>query len=193
MIMPSFTGEPGFVKCTPLAGPPSGPSEISYFEERVTLLYYYPNMHPDMIDSLVENGYRGIVIAGTGLGHVNKPLYPAIERASKAGVAIYMTVQTLWGFVHMFVYETGRDMQKIGVIPTENMLPEVAYIKLAWALGQTDDLDRVKEIMLTPICSEITEREPFNGYLIFQGGIPEVEAFLKTATGNKPPEPVIKK
>jgi glutamyl-tRNA(Gln) amidotransferase subunit D len=164
-----------------------------YFEERVTLLYYYPNMHPDMIDSLVENGYRGIVIAGTGLGHVNKPLYPAIERASKAGVAIYMTVQTLWGFVHMFVYETGRDMQKIGVIPTENMLPEVAYIKLAWALGQTDDLDRVKEIMLTPICSEITEREPFNGYLIFQGGIPEVEAFLKTATGNKPPEPVIKK
>lgn len=164
-----------------------------YFEERVTLLYYYPNMHPDMIDSLVENGYRGIVIAGTGLGHVNKPLYPAIERANKAGVAIYMTVQTLWGFVHMFVYETGRDMQKIGVIPTENMLPEVAYIKLAWALGQTDDLDRVKEIMLTPICSEITEREPFNGYLIFQGGIPEVEAFLKTTTGNKPPESVIKK
>ncbi len=164
-----------------------------YFEERVTLLYYYPNMHPDMIDSLVENGYRGIVIAGTGLGHVNKPLYPAIERASKAGVAIYMTVQTLWGFVHMFVYETGRDMQKIGVIPTENMLPEVAYIKLAWALGQTDDLDRVKEIMLTPICSEITEREPFNGYLIFQGGIPEVEAFLKTRTGNKPPEPAKKK
>lgn len=164
-----------------------------YFEERVTLLYYYPNMHPDIIDSLVENGYRGIVIAGTGLGHVNKPLYPAIERASKAGVAIYMTVQTLWGFVHMFVYETGRDMQKIGVIPTENMLPEVAYIKLAWALGQTDDLDKVKEIMLTPICSEITEREPFNGYLIFQGGIPEVEAFLKTATGNKPPEPAKKK
>jgi glutamyl-tRNA(Gln) amidotransferase subunit D len=59
------------------------------------------------------------------------------------------------------------------------MLPEVAYIKLAWALGQTDDLEKVREIMLSPICSEITEREPFNGYLIFQGGIPEVEAFLR--------------
>jgi glutamyl-tRNA(Gln) amidotransferase subunit D len=89
----------------------------------------------------------------------------------------------------MFVYETGRDMQKIGVIPTENMLPEVAYIKLAWALAQSDDLNKVKDIMLTPINDEITEREPFNGYLIFQGGIPEVEAFLKNTPGIIPPEP----
>ena len=153
---------------------------LPYFEERVAMVYYYPNMHPDMIDSLVENGYRGIVIAGTGLGHINKPVYPAIERATAAGVAIYMTVQTLWGYVHMFVYDTGRDLMAKGIIPAENMLPEVAYIKLAWALGQTDDLQKVKEIMLTPICGEITEREPYNGYLILQGGVPEVEAFLRT-------------
>jgi glutamyl-tRNA(Gln) amidotransferase subunit D len=150
-----------------------------YFEENVALVYYYPNMHPDIIDSLVDNGYKGIVIAGTGLGHVNKPVYPSIERATKAGVAIYMTVQTLWGYVHMFVYDTGRDLISRGIIPTENMLPEVAYIKLGWALGQTNDLDRVKDIMLTPINSEITEREPYNGYLIFQGGVPEIEKFLK--------------
>ena len=150
-----------------------------FFEERVSLLYYYPNMHPDMIDSLIDNGYKGIVIAGTGLGHVNKPLYPAIERATKAGVATYMTVQTLWGFVHMFVYETGRDMVNKGVIPAENMLPEVAYVKLGWALGQTSDLEKVKEIMLTPICGDITEGEPYNGYLVYQGGISEVEEFIK--------------
>lgn len=150
-----------------------------YFEERVAMLYYYPNMHPDMIDSLVANGYKGIVIAGTGLGHVNKPLYPAIQRATKAGVAIYMTVQTLWGFVHMFVYETGRDMMSKGVIPADNMLPEVAYVKLAWALGQTNDLEKVKKIMLTPTCDDITDGEPYNGYIILQGGIPEVEKFLK--------------
>jgi glutamyl-tRNA(Gln) amidotransferase subunit D len=153
---------------------------LPYFEEKVTLLYYYPNMQPDIIDAIVDNGYRGIVIAGTGLGHVNKPVYPAIERATKKGVAIYMTVQTLWGYVHMFVYDTGRDLMAKGIIPASNMLPEVAYIKLGWALGQTDDLDEVKRLMLTPICDEITEREPYNGYLVFQGGIPEVEAFLKT-------------
>jgi glutamyl-tRNA(Gln) amidotransferase subunit D len=150
------------------------------FEERVAMVYYYPNMHSDIIDSLVENGYKGIIIAGTGLGHVNKPVYPSIERATKAGVAIYMTVQTLWGYVHMFVYDTGRDLMSKGIIPTENMLPEVAYIKLGWALGQTDDLEEVKKIMLTPICGDITEREPFDGYLIYQGGTPEIRKFLKS-------------
>ena len=149
------------------------------FEEKVSIVYYYPNMQPDIIDSLVQNGYKGIVIAGTGLGHVNKPMYPALDRAREAGVAVYMTVQTLWGYVQMYVYETGREMMKLGVIPAANMLPEVAYVKLGWTLGQTSDLEKVKEIMLTPIAGEITEREPSNGYLIYQGGLPEVEEFIK--------------
>ena len=150
-----------------------------YFEEKVGMIYYYTNMNPDMIDSMVDNGYKGIIIIGTGLGHVNKPLYPAIERATKKGVAVYMTVQTLWGYVHMYVYDTGRDLMAKGVIPAENMLPEVAYIKLGWALGQTSDLEKVREIMLAPINDEITPREPYNGYLIYQGGVPEVEDFIK--------------
>ncbi|HVP06437.1 MAG TPA: Glu-tRNA(Gln) amidotransferase subunit GatD [Candidatus Acidoferrum sp.] len=150
-----------------------------YFEERVAMVYYYPNMLPDIIESLIDNKYKGIVIAGTGLGHINKPLYPAIKRAAESGVHVYMTVQTLWGYVHMFVYDTGRDLMALGIVPAENMLPEVAYVKLAWCLGQTTEREKVKELMLTPICGEITDREPYNGYLVFQGGVPEVEAFLK--------------
>jgi glutamyl-tRNA(Gln) amidotransferase subunit D len=150
------------------------------FENKVSIVYYYPNMQPDIIYSLIDNGYRGIVIAGTGLGHVNKPLYPALKRAQNEGIAVYMTVQTLWGYVQMYVYETGREMMELGVIPAANMLPEVAYVKLCWTLGQTKDLEKVKNIMLKPIAGEITDREPYNGYLIYQGGIPEVEAFLRT-------------
>lgn len=148
------------------------------FEEKVSIVYYYPNMKPDIIDALIDNGYRGIVIAGTGLGHVNKPLYPALKRAHDRNIAVYMTVQTLWGYVQMYVYDTGRDMMELGVVPGANMLPEVGYVKLGWALGQTDDMQKVREIMLTPIAGEITDREPSNGYLIFQGGIPEVEEFI---------------
>ncbi len=148
------------------------------FEEKVSIVYYYPNMKPDILDSLIDNGYRGIVIAGTGLGHVNKPLYPALKRAKDNKIAVYMTVQTLWGYVQMYVYDTGRDMMELGVVPAANMLPEVAYVKLGWALGQTGDLDEIYKLMLTPVAGEITEREPSNGYLIFQGGIPEVEEFI---------------
>jgi glutamyl-tRNA(Gln) amidotransferase subunit D len=149
------------------------------FEEKVSIVYYYPNMRPDIIDALIDNEYKGIVIAGTGLGHVNKPLYPALKRAVNKDISVFMTVQTLWGYVQMYVYETGREMMALGIIPAANMLPEVAYVKLCWTLGQTTDVQKVKEIMLTPIAGEITDREPYNGYLIYQGGIPEVEEFLR--------------
>lgn len=150
-----------------------------YFSDKVTMIYYYTGMKPDVIDAVVEKGYKGIVFVGTGLGHVNKLIYPAIRRAQSAGVHMYMTLQTIWGYVQMYVYDTGRDMMAMGIIPAGNMLPEVAYIKLGWVLGQTEDPEKVKELMLTPINDEITEREPYNGYLVYQGGVPEIEDFIK--------------
>ncbi|MBN1334926.1 MAG: Glu-tRNA(Gln) amidotransferase subunit GatD [Deltaproteobacteria bacterium] len=148
------------------------------FEEKVTIQYYYPNFQPDIIDGLSDMGYRGLVMAGTGLGHVNKPIYPALKRAVARGMTIVMCVQTLWGYAQMYVYDTGRDLLDIGLVPLDNMLPETAYMKLAWVLGQTDDPARIRQMMTTSINHEITPREPHNGYLILQGGLPEVEAFV---------------
>ena len=136
------------------------------------------HLTPDLVDALVEKGYRGIVIAGTGLGHVNKPLYRALAKAIKAGVHVVMTVQTLWGYAQMYVYDTGRDLLDIGVVPLENMLPETALMKLSWVLGHTDDHDEVLRMMREPVSHEITEREPHNGYLILQGGLPETEEWI---------------
>ena len=152
---------------------------LPYFSEKVTMMYYYPHMKAEMMHALIDMGYKGIIIVGTGLGHVNRELYPALERAKAEGVSVFMTLQTLRGYVHMFVYETGRDMMAKGVIPLGNMLPEVAWVKLGWAMGQTEDPEEVKKIMLTPVNGEITPKEPYNGYLIYQGGVPEVEEFVR--------------
>jgi glutamyl-tRNA(Gln) amidotransferase subunit D len=150
------------------------------FDDRVSIVYYYPGMKADVVDALVERGYRGLVIAGTGLGHVNRVIYPALERARDAGVQVYMTLQTLWGFVQMHVYETGREILELGVVPLANMLPEVAYVKLGWALGlHPDDADAVRRLMTTPLAGDMTEREPHDGYLVFQGGVPEIQEFLR--------------
>ena len=148
------------------------------YDDRVTILYYYPGMKPDLVQALVEKGYKGIVIAGTGLGHVNKPLYPVLAEAIRAGVHVVMTVQTLWGYAQMYVYDTGRDLLDIGVVPLDNMLPETALMKLGWVLGHTDDHGEVMEMMRRPVNGEITEREPHNGYIILQGALPETEEFL---------------
>ena len=152
---------------------------IPTFEDSVAMLYYYPGMKPDVLDALIDKGYKGIIWVGTGLGHINKKMYPAVERANSLGIVQFMTLQTIWGYVQMYVYDTGGDMMARGIIPCGNMLPEVAYIKLGWALGQTHDPEEIKRIMLTPINDEITEREPYNGYLVYQGGVPEVEEFIR--------------
>jgi len=148
------------------------------YDDRVTILYYYPGMKPDVLDALVDSGYRGIVIAGTGLGHVNKPVYPALERAIEQGVHVVMTVQTLWGYAQMYVYDTGRDLLDLGVVPLDNMLPETALMKLGWVLGHTHEHDEVMRMMHESISHEITEREPHDGYLILQGGLPETQKFI---------------
>jgi glutamyl-tRNA(Gln) amidotransferase subunit D len=150
------------------------------YDDRTTILYYYPGMRPDLVDALVVKGYRGIVIAGTGLGHVNKPLYPALKRAIDSGVHVVMTVQTLWGYAQMYVYDTGRDLLDIGIVPLDNMLPETALMKLSWVLAHTADRGEVMRMMRQTINHEITEREPHNGYLILQGGLPETEEFISS-------------
>lgn len=151
---------------------------VPVFDDRVAILYYYPGMKPDVLDAMVDMGYKGIVWDGTGLGHVNRGMFDAIKRATDKGVHQYMCVQTIWGYTHMFVYDTGRDLMARGIIPAGNMLAEAAYIKLGWALGLTHDREEVKKLMLTSINDELTPREPIDGYLVYQGGVPEVEAFI---------------
>lgn len=155
------------------------PKIDAVYDDRTTILYYYPGMNPDLVDALVEKGYHGIVIAGTGLGHVNKPLYPAIKRATDAGVHVVMAVQTLWGFAQMYVYDTGRDLMDLGIVPLDNMIPETALMKLSWVLGHTRERSDVMRMMTTPFSHEITPREPHNGYLVMQGGLPETEEWVR--------------
>jgi glutamyl-tRNA(Gln) amidotransferase subunit D len=71
---------------------------MPYFNENVTMIYFYPHMKVEMFHSLIDMGYKGIIIVGTGLGHVNRELYPALERAQKR-TAVYMALQTIWGYV----------------------------------------------------------------------------------------------
>ncbi len=60
------------------------------------------------------------------------------------------------------------------------MLPETALMKLSWVLGHTDDHQEVTRMMRHTINHEITEREPHNGYLIMQGGLPETEEYIQS-------------
>jgi len=128
---------------------------IARFEPRVALVKAYPGFQPEIIDMLVDRGFKGIVIEGTGLGHINEQSIPSIKRAVELGVAVVMTTQTLFGRVNMNVYLTGRRLLEAGVIPCSDMLPETAFVKLSWVLAQTQDLNEVRKLMLTNFVNEI--------------------------------------
>ncbi len=124
------------------------------FEKKVALLKLHPGFNPELINFLLEKGYKGIVLEGTGLGHAPDYCFEAIKRACEQAV-VCMTSQCIFGRVNMNVYYPGRDLLKAGVIPCE-MLPEVAFIKLAWALGNFGE--EARKIMQKNIAGEIVER-----------------------------------
>jgi glutamyl-tRNA(Gln) amidotransferase subunit D len=129
------------------------------FEKKIALVYSYPGMECELIDFYIDKGYKGIIVAGTGLGHIGTNMHESIKRAIQEGITILMTTQTLHGFVGMDVYSTGRELQNLGVIPGKNILPEVGYVKLGWVLGQTQDPNEIKNLLLTNIAGEFIDRE----------------------------------
>jgi glutamyl-tRNA(Gln) amidotransferase subunit D len=124
-------------------------------EPKCTLIKFTTGASPETMLFASAN-YKGIVLEGTGLGHVSTEWIPYIERATDAGIPVVMTSQCIQGRVCDRVYDTGRDILKAGAIEGEDLLPEVALVKLMWALGQTRDPDEVRKIMTTDIAGEIT-------------------------------------
>jgi glutamyl-tRNA(Gln) amidotransferase subunit D len=110
----------------------------------------------------MEKGYKGFVVEATGLGHTptlgKYSLLPKVERVVERGLPLVITSQCLYGRTHPTIYHNLRELSKRGAIFAEDMLPEVALVKLMWVLGHTKKLEKVKEMMLTDYTGEISPR-----------------------------------
>ncbi len=134
-------------------------------EPKCALIKYATGASSESLLFHSGSGYKGIVIEGTGLGHVSTEWVPIIRTTTNAGIPIVMVSQCINGRVCDRVYDTGRDILKAGAIEGEDMLPEVAIVKLMWALGQSSDIGKVRELMRTNIAGEITR----SSYNVFPG------------------------
>jgi len=119
----------------------------------VELVKFTPGMDPAFLD-LCE-GKAGVVLEGTGLGHVHTDLIPQIASLVEDGTTVVMTSQCLWGRVCDRVYDTGRDLLDAGVVEAEDTLPGTAKVKLMWALANAHD---VEGAMRTSLAGELTDR-----------------------------------
>ncbi len=139
------------------------------FCEKVALVKFYPGLDPAIIDWYVEKGIKGILLEGSGLGHVSKFCFDSIKKAVAKDVVVALASQCIWGRVNMNVYDTGRDLLSFGVIPTEDMFPETALVKLMWVLGQTNNTQEAIKLFKTNISGEFTPRT-FPQEKIVEGG-----------------------
>ena len=126
-------------------------------EKSCILLQYYPGMDPALFEDVIMKS-KGVVIAGSGLGHVNSNMVPLLKKACDNGIIVVMTSQCLNGRTNLNVYNTGRDMLSAGVITVWDMLPETAYVKLMWALANSSSVEEAKEIMRTSLAGEMSDR-----------------------------------
>jgi glutamyl-tRNA(Gln) amidotransferase subunit D len=125
-------------------------------DTKVALVKYHPGYDPKLLNQIIDNGYKGIIFEGTGLGHIGKIMYESVKKANEKGIFLGMTSQCIDGRIGMTVYESGRDLLDLGIIPLENMIPEVALVKTMWAIGNSQNTEEVKKIMLQNIASELT-------------------------------------
>ncbi len=146
------------------------------FENKVALLKITINMFPGQFEFFSKNRFKGLVIEGTGLGHTpghtpdeitkkgaHKKFFPAIKKFIKQGGIAVMTSQCLFGRVQMHVYDKGTDLMNLGVIPGEDMLPETAFVKLAWLLGNYKK-DEVKKLVGKNLRGEISKCSRINTF-----------------------------
>ncbi|HLE96875.1 MAG TPA: Glu-tRNA(Gln) amidotransferase subunit GatD [Candidatus Thermoplasmatota archaeon] len=156
-----------------------GPARLDdAIDEEVSMIQSYPGLWPDHLAKVV---LKGVVLVGTGLGHVarrNLDIVRAICSGKEAdgspraryddgpaGPAfVVMTSQCLHGRVNLNVYSTGRDLLEAGVMSGEDMVPETAYVKLMWILGHTTDPAEVRRLMAEDLVGEMGERTPVDTY-----------------------------
>jgi glutamyl-tRNA(Gln) amidotransferase subunit D len=148
------------------------PSLDTKMNTNVALLYAYPGMKPEAISAL--SGYDGVVLAGTGLGHLpvnssNNPLsvsiMPQVKELIESGIPVYVASQAIYGRIDMDVYSPGRELAMAGVMGNHcDMTPETAYVKLMWVLGREKKMAKVRELMESNLVGEISERTEITDY-----------------------------
>ncbi len=108
---------------------------------QVEVAYAYRDAPGYIIDAMVANGVKGIVVDGTGAGSATTSQTEAIKKAQEKGVVVVMTARTRGGRVQ----DTPRR-REAKIVPGDNLVPEKARILLQLALTKTTDLNEITRI-----------------------------------------------
>lgn len=138
------------------------------FEHRIAYIQITPGQDPNILEWYHHMGYKGIVLGLAGIGQVpaqdaEHNWLPTIKRLTEQGMIICGAPQTINGRLNLNVYSAGRDLQKTGLIPLNDILPETAFVKLGWVLDHPSWVrdKKVEQKLLENFSNEFNDRLEF--------------------------------
>ncbi len=99
-----------------------------------------------ILNFLIDNGTKGIVLEALGRGNVPPMMVPGIKRAIEQNIPVILTSRCPKGRVlDNYGYEGGgHHLRTLGVIFTDNLNAQKARIRLMLALGVTQNLNEIE-------------------------------------------------
>jgi L-asparaginase len=127
------------------------------FDTSIAVIKLFPGLNPELVKTLYNAGYKGIVIESYGTGGIpyrGRDLLAEITEIASE-IPVLLTTQVVFDGVDLHTYEVGQRALSSGAISAYDMSKEASITKLMWVLGHTHDLDKVKEMVYTNYAGEI--------------------------------------
>ena len=115
-------------------------------------------MNPSVFE-LLRRDYEAIILETFGIGGIPDTLHDAIFGWVDSGRTLVVTTQVPEEGLDLGVYEVGRAYaEHPGILKGADMTCEALVAKTMWALGQTRDPKRLRELFYEPInCDRLPE------------------------------------
>ncbi len=125
----------------------------------VFLLKLIPGMQTKVIDMLLQQNFKAVVIEAFGAGgitFIRRDLTSSLERLVKANIPVVVCSQCLYEHSDFSIYQSGQKVLQQGVIQALDMTSEACVTKLMWALAQSNNIEDVRFMFQTNYAQEIS-------------------------------------